>query len=811
MDKSEVIAHGGHGATNQPGIDATTVGAAASAATSPAVALTAAIARLADLPERQIDSDRLLAAQGAGHIVHDLPLRSDGRLVALESRPWRLDPVPLVIDGDEFVALADGAAARMQMLESILVDLYGARSLLSDAVIDPVALWGSPKYRLAAHGTRPVKRWMTNYALDVARGADGRWHAIRDVTDAPAGVGYSLLGRAVTGRVHRDVIARLPAGGALRSLDPFVDRLRDGLADVASTDDPRIVVLSGGVDHSSYVEQSYLATRLGLNLAEGADLVVRQRRVWLRSLAGLEPVDVLFRRLEDDRIDPMEVNAEGHVGVPGLLLATRAGGVSLANAHGSGVIEDRMLAEQWDAAGSWLTGRSSNYQGVTPLPLMSARDRADAQWATALGFDGSEQVQRAVTVRLHLVASDTGIEVMQGGSARVLLPGDDPAAPTAATAKDVWVIGGTVAPPAVHRRQPLPRVDLIESVPTRAAEALYWAGRAMERAEQTARAMHVVLDRTSGAVDAEVAEAWVGPGLDMLSSIAGITHRVDSSPADDRAGVTFALGIDALARQLGSFLAEASSVREFFSVTAGRMLARITDARARLRELVPADQVDQTEPTEVVEIDITLIDARDLEAVLIDLSSLVGLWNESVVHGPAWRFGEIGRRLERAFGVIDGVRGAFGLLDPSVPSAATWLMAPRSLGMNLDDHRVDFQRQRVVEMVLAANESLVAYRRRHRSDVEFELAAQLIVADPHNPRSAAAAMRAIRYQAERLDWQPGVDASSALLQTLESASLATVTDAARVLDAAWSACDHLARDVVGEHLATPVDPRMMGS
>ncbi len=173
---------------------------------------------------------------------------------------------------------------------------------------------------------------------------------MRDLTDAPSGVGYAMLGRMVSGRVHRDVISRLQAGRALRSLDPFADRLRDGLADVAPTKNPRIVLLSGGVDHASFVEQSYLATRLGLNLAEGADLVVRQRQVWLRSLAGLEPVDVLFRRLEDDRVDPMEVNAEGSVGVPGLLLAARSRGVSLANAHGSGVIEDPVLEEYWDSA-----------------------------------------------------------------------------------------------------------------------------------------------------------------------------------------------------------------------------------------------------------------------------------------------------------------------------------------------------------------------------------------------------------------------------------------------------------------------------
>jgi uncharacterized circularly permuted ATP-grasp superfamily protein/uncharacterized alpha-E superfamily protein len=762
------------------------------------------IAGFADLYTRQVDHDRLIAAEGSGHIVHDLPLRTDGRMVGLESRPWRLDPIPLVIDGDEFVALADGAIARMQMLEALLVDLYGERTVLQDAVVDPTALWGSGKYRLAAFGTRPHRRWMTNYAVDVIRDASGRWRVVRDLTDAPAGVGYALLGRSVSGRVHRDVISRLPAGRALRSLDPFADRLRDGLADVAATRNPRIVVLSGGVDHASYVEQSYLATRLGLNLAEGADLVVRQRRVWLRSLGGLEPVDVLFRRLEDDRVDPMEVNAEGSVGVPGLLLAARSHGVSLANAHGCGVLEDPALGEYWDAAGAWLTGRTADYQGTWPLPFMSAEERASTTWATIPSFDGRELIDRAVTLRLHLVASDKGIDVLQGGSARVLAAGDDPMRPTLATAKDVWVVGGTVAPPEVRRRDPLPQVDLIASVPTRAAEALFWAGRAMERAELIARAMEVVLDRTSGLVDAEVAEPWVVHGLDMLSAVAGVTERIDPNTTD-RAGATFALAVESLAHQLGSFLAEASSVREFFSVTAGRMLARLAESRAQLRWLLGNDG---SSPSVV---DIARIDGRHLESILVDLASLVGLWNESVVHGPAWRFGEVGRRLERAFGVIDGVRGAFGLYAGAgtavFPPAVPVVDDPN---LEYVRHRLDFQRQRLVEIVLASNESLVAYRRRHRSDVELETALHLLVADVHNPRAAASAIRAVGHQAELLGWQQGVETTTELLTMIDSVSFGSIEATVAALADVFAGCDLLARDVVGSYLAAPVDPRLMG-
>ena len=760
-----------------------------------AAGLVRAISELNDLAWRQSDHDRLLAAEGAGHIVHDLPLRSDGRMVALESRPWRLDPIPMVIDGEEFVALADAAIARMQMLEAILADLYGARTLLRDAVVDPTALWGSPKYRLAAFGTRPVRRWLTSYAVDVVRDHSGRWSVVRDLTDAPSGAGYALLARSVTGRVHRDVVSQLPAGSALRSLDPFADRLRDGLADVAATRNPRIVVLSGGVDHPSYVEQSYLATRLGLNLAEGADLVVRQRRVWLRSLAGLEPVDVLFRRLEDDRIDPMEVNAEGSVGVPGLLLAARSRGVSLANAHGTGVLEDPTLGEYWDAAGAWLTGRATDYQGVWPMRFMPASERAGATWATWPSYDGSSIVERSVTLRLHLVASDRGIDVLQGGSARVLGPGDDPTAPTIATAKDVWVVGGTVAPPEVRRRTPLPQVDLIGSVPTRAAEALFWAGRSMERAELIARAMEVVLDRTTGLVAAEVAEPWVINGLEMLARISGVS--VDAS-SPSRAGDTFTAAVDALARQLGSFLAEASSVREFFSVTAGRMLARLADSRGQLRQFVPDDPQ---------QFEVARIDGRQLESILVDLASLVGLWNESVVHGPAWRFGEVGRRLERAFGVVDGLRGAFAFGASAVPAPAPLVEVA---GLISEDHRLDFQRQRVVEIVLASNESLVAYRRRHRSDVEFEAAAHLLVADVHNPRAVAAAVRQVRHQADRLGWATGLETTSGLLVRLDEARFDSVERAAAVLDDVFDSCDLLARDVVGSYLSSPVDPRMMG-
>ena len=196
------------------------------------------------------------------------------------------------------------------MLEAILVDLYGARTLLTDRILEPADVWASYRYRLAAIGQLASPRWLTTYSVDVVKDTSGHWHVVQDLTDQPPGWRLHVHGsqRARPGAPRRRG-ARSPevlvCARSIRSPTNSATRWPTS----PKTESPRIVVMSGGVEHPSFVGQAYLASRLGLNLAEGADLVVRQRRLWLRSLAGLEPIDVLYRRLEGDRIDPMEVNA----------------------------------------------------------------------------------------------------------------------------------------------------------------------------------------------------------------------------------------------------------------------------------------------------------------------------------------------------------------------------------------------------------------------------------------------------------------------------------------------------------------------
>jgi uncharacterized circularly permuted ATP-grasp superfamily protein/uncharacterized alpha-E superfamily protein len=704
---------------------------------------------LEELRRRQRLIDRLLVAEGAGHVVHDLPLRSDGRTVSLESRPWRLDPVPYVIERAEFEWLEAAIVDRMAACEAILTDLYGERRLVAERVLPPDVLWATPRYRLAAVGNLP-KRWLTTYAIDVVRDVSGRWHAVQELTDAPPGLGYALMNRAALDRVdgHRD-------GPPPRTLGPALVALRRGLADATEAYGPRVVTFTGGIDHASYVEHSYLATQLGFNLVEGADLVVRQRRLWLRTLAGLEPIDVLHRRLEDDLVDPLEVNAVGAVGVPSLLLCVQSGNLVVANAHGTGLIEAQPLGSSWDAAAMALTGSAPKL--TLPADPARAADGIDAligasaERVERLADDGI--VEEPVVLRMHAIATDEGVVVVPGGSGRVLAVDDDPRSPTPCVAKDVWVMGPqlpiAVGPPTA------PQVDLIASVPTRAADSLYWLGRAAERAEALARALRAVVPTPPD--DPQLGRV----AIDLLAAA-----RLDpGGPASEElpTEAIAAAGLE-LARHVGVVLAEASSVREFLSTTTGRVLGRMVDVRADLQAQPP--------------------DTDAIDELLLQLSAFAGLWSESVVRGPAWFYGDFARRYERAVATLATVAYALrvssdGRLDPSLQSHA-------------------------LELVLAANDSLVAYRRRHRSDVALDDVTALLVADARNPRSVAASIDAMRLDADQIGWKDGRGG-------LDTVLIELLTDVQH--DSVLRAIDRLhalASSLTTTRLVVPPDPFLMG-
>jgi uncharacterized alpha-E superfamily protein len=540
----------------------------------------------------------------------------------------------------------------------------------------------------------------------------------------------------------------------IASLARFPAALRRALAAASGSPSPRIVLFSGGLDHPSYVDHSYLAVQLGVNLVEGADLVVRRRKVWLRTLDGLEPVDVLYRRLEDSNLDPLDVASRGAVGVPGLLQAVRADGVTLANAHGTGVLEVPELAAVLGDAIERLRPSEQLLPRLVGRPPLGTAPLAS-------GSVGPDLTTAEVVIRLFAVHDGRSVQVLPGGTGRVLAPGDDPAAPTACTAKDVWVLGQTVAPVVGPR---LPQVDFGRSVPTRAADALYWTNRAAERAEAMARTMRVIsarLEQDPGLAGLH-GGAWTARMLRVAARVRrDHTDVPTAAPTLDALNAQLSLVGDAVANEIGSLLTEATTVREFLSVTTGRVLSHLAELRSSLQERM------------------TVID--DLDAVLADFAALAGLWQESTVRGPAWRIGDTGRRLERCLVVLDLIDGAIG-------------GAGRS-----DDPRDTEIDAAAVEVLLAANDSLVAYRRRHRSDVEIEAAVTLLVHEPLNPRSLAASLERLVQHA--LDGESAVGGAFA---DRARQALALPTD--EMLTEMRTVIDDAGRRVVSRWFSTPVNP-----
>jgi uncharacterized circularly permuted ATP-grasp superfamily protein/uncharacterized alpha-E superfamily protein len=725
--------------------------------------------RLSDLHERRRRADRILEAEGAGHLVHDLVLDEGVRTLSMaESRPWQLDPVPFVLDHAEFTQLAAAVQQRAELAEAMLHDVYGARTLLRAGIVPAAVLYALASMRIAPAASTPTP-WLVHVAVDLVRTDTGAWRVVQQLTDAPSGLGYAVLNRAVMARVIPEITstARVsPIAGA-------VELLRRGLAAQApmSRQGPRTVVLSGGPMHPSYVEQSYLALHMGFHLVEGGDLVVRKNRAWLRALEGLEPVEMIFRRVEDRDLDPLAVDSPLGIGVPGLCWAAQTGMVTMANAAGSSLVEDPSLEPFLDAACRSLLG-----EGLR-LAALDANERL----ATAPLLAHGGMVPAPVVLRLHAIAGPDGFTVVPGATGRVLAEGDHPARPTPRTAKDVWVVGAPLTGPRVSSRASQPQVDFRSSVPRRAAEALYWVGRSAERAEFAARVVRQLgaqRDQDPSLLSLSGGQ-WSAGAIGLLRSVRFLSGAGEpgspTTSAESQLDTELAAAEQALVANLGTLVVEATSVREFLSTTTGRVLGRLALVRSELAgRSVGRPRISD-----------------DLDLVLVDLAAFAGLTMESTVRGPAWRFLDLGRRIERALVVLGTIESGLGVMaDP-------------------------LAFQPLAESVLAVNESLVAYRRRYRSDVELGAVIDLLVGDDGNPRSLAFQLDRMREHAASLMWREGDElihrASYGAMHSIDDLGTSgrrTSVDA--LVLAARGPVLELADAVVRSWFSAPANPMMIG-
>src|SRR6202161_3819892 len=297
---------------------------------------------------------RLIVENGVTYNVYADPQGRD--------RPWVLDPLPVLITADEWCEIELGVAQRARLFDALLSDVYGPQRLLADGTVPAALPLGHPNFLWPCHGIAPPGgNWLHVHAVDISRSADGRWWALADRTQTPSGPGYALENRQIVSRVFPDLLGDL----GVRSLGGFFVALRENLLRHAPEDEaPLAVVLTPGSFNETYFEHAYLARQLGLPLVEGHDLTVRGDTVCLKTLGGLRRVHAIFRRLDDDFCDPVELRADSALGVPGLIGVVRAGRVVLANGLGSGVLESAAWMGFMPAAAERLLGEKLRLPSV---------------------------------------------------------------------------------------------------------------------------------------------------------------------------------------------------------------------------------------------------------------------------------------------------------------------------------------------------------------------------------------------------------------------------------------------------------------
>ncbi|QIK68064.1 circularly permuted type 2 ATP-grasp protein [Nocardioides sp. HDW12B] len=758
------------------------------------------------------------------------PRRVPGRPGALGSR-WRLDPLPTVVAAEEWAGIERGVAQRALLLEAVLADLYGARRLLTSGLLPHELVWQHGAYQRAAWGTHPADRpRVVVAATDLGRDAAGRWVAVADRTQAPSGLGYAMENRRVVARLLPDAYRR----AELRRLTSFFNQLRDALADQApdGVEDPRVVVLTPGRWSETAFDQAHVASLLGFPLVTGADLVMRDGRVWTRELGDRRPVDVVLRRVDDDWCDPLELRPDSELGVPGLLEAARRGSLVTANALGAGLVESPALAAflpalcealldeplRLPSAPVWWCGDPlglayvsehldrlvlrpadpAQGRGVYGPGLTSAqRDRWRSRLAretsawvgqevlplsTTPTVAGSGLDARPLTLRTFAVARQGSYAVMPGALGRIVPAGVNPTSGRRdglVLSKDVWVLkpGGAEAgpaAPAATEAEPVPvRAGVVPVVPW-ALENLFWLGRYTERAEATTR--HVLVLR---ALLDDFPFARLDPARGAVDVLArALTHTTGTYPGlTDRAELRDAVVDDEL-RALFLDGDRAGSVAQSLDGAVG--------AAGSVR-----DQL-----------------SLDVFTVLGGIErARAGLADHGADHGAEDGAGkgagggvaarDVGSQLrEAAVQVLSGTLALAGITAENMVRDVGWQLLDAGRGLERALQTTDLIRwvsgdvhppaveRHLVAAVLTAGESVVTHRRRYAGHDGVESMLELMLLDGANPRSVAFQVARVRSVVSRL---PGADTRELrdLLTTLEEAGADLAARSARSLAASY--------------------------
>lgn len=714
------------------------------------------------LQERQRKAERILRDDGATYNIS-----SD----AESSRTWGLDPVPLLIDSEEWSRIETGLIERAELMDLVLKDLYGPRELIRHRVIPPELIYSHPGFLRACQDVKlPGDKQLIFHAVDMVRGKDGNMVVIGDRTQAPSGAGYALENRTVMSRV----LPSLFRDSQVHRLSLYFQALRRKMASLSPNgDSPRVVILTPGAYSETYFEHTYLANYLGYSLVQGGDLTVRNGYVWMKSLDGLHRVDIIMRRVDDTWCDPVELRADSHLGVPGLLEVARAGNVAIANPLGAGVLENPALQKFMPQIAEFFLGHELQLPSTQTWWLGDADDRdyvlnnlnkliikptarrsgehsvycaslsADelnqlkrrisddplryiAQAANLPGSSPSWQkntlTPRATVLRSFAVAEQSAYSIMPGGLTRVASSDEQwiVSNQLGATSKDTWVLASEPQRQIsnIEERSASFIEDQTSDLPSRVVENLFWLGRYSERAEAGLRLLRTVLIQLNSLshLPNTVRDLMLKAVTQVTTTYPGFNEARPEMLAQPEQEL---LSVILDRRRPGSVTANlhamlncSEETKEMLSADSHRVINDLRDELAQMPHLLKTG--------------LAIAPEEALDPLVTSLLALSGLTQESMIRGFGWRFLELGRRLERTLQSTALLRS---LLVPVLESS---------------------DQEQVVETVLLTSEVLVTYRRRYRTRPQLDHGLTLIMLDKTNPRSLHYQVDLLRQHIEQL-------------------------------------------------------------
>ena len=693
-----------------------------------------------ELAERFSRADRYLRDAGVFYRAYD---GQD------DTRAWPFSHIPVIIDDDEWQELAEGLKQRADLLEAMMADFYGDNRLVAEGFIPPALVASNSEFLRPLVGVTPAGgNYLHFISFEVGRGPEGKWWVLSDRAQAPSGAGFALENRVAASRAFSGIYGDMH----VRRVASFFGAFRDALQSGAYGGEGRFGVLTPGPANETYYEHAYIARYLGISLLEGEDLIVVNDRLMVRTVAGPMPVSVLWRRLDADFTDPLELNQHSRIGTPGMVSAIRAGNLTMVNALGSGIVETRALLAFLPALSrrllnedlkipsiaTWWCGQenerahvAANLDQMLIGPAYSRqpffddsglsfsgkrlgerRPGAVNRWlekrgpwlvgqeavklSTAPAFINGKLEPHPFSLRVFAARTNDGWKLMPGGFARIG-SSDDVAAiamQAGGRAADVWVVSKTpVATPTLLTRESRVPRNHPANLPSRAADNLFWLGRYIERAEGNLR----------------ILRAWHGRFAEVDDRGQALLTRVEAYL--DHAGLDLSEAAlpKNLMRDIDSAVYSAGNIRDRFSPDGWLALNDLSKTASRFVDRVgPGDDA-----------------AHAITILLRKLAGFAGLVHENMYRSTGWRFLSIGRYLERGLHM-------------------TRLLGELS-GEDAPDGAFD--------ILLEIGDNVMTHRRHYNVNTDRLTITDLLALDPQNPRSVLFQLNQMLAEVEKLPSQ----------------------------------------------------------